>query len=520
MARVPASILFLATMMSGTLHAQTIVTSENPKAVSVTVYRDPARSNGGEINLYALNGFALITEKRIITVPQGEAIIRFEGVASGIVPVSAVVTGLPGGIIQKNRDAQLLSPAALVNGSLGRRVSLKRTNRQTGKITEEAADIIAGPEGGVLLKTATGIESLGCDGLPESLNYDKIPDGLTARPTLSVTTRSAHATTATVELSYLASGFDWAANYIVDINADTKTLNLFSWLTLANNNAENFIRANTQAVAGTLNRADTPSIAITPPQPTLSLQCWPQDITSTHPKWGLETLDLQRQRRFEKNIGDAIVVTAMRVSSPRMEAAAPAPGMMAKQEELGDLKLYRVPEPVTIAANAQKQVALLTKNNVPFEQFYKIDLNAFYVQATPLPTQKILRLKNTVERGLGLPLPSGSVAVFGHAENDTVLIGQDVLRDSAKGENVELKIGMSSEVQATLTNNPSPDKKTITLTNANSKPVQVEVHIIAGATQKILMPSQKLGRKNGRVMWVTIVPANGTASLTYAWQAK
>jgi hypothetical protein len=520
MARVPVLVLLIATTLSQTLHAQTIITSENPKAVSVTVYRDPARSNGGEINLSALNGFALISEKRIISVPQGEAVIRFEGVAGGIIPVSAVVTGLPGGVIQKNRDAQLLSPAALINGSLGRRVNLKRTNKQTGKITESTADIIAGPEGGVLLKTATGIEALGCDGLPESLNYNKVPDGLTARPTLSVTTRSERATTATVELSYLASGFDWAANYIVDINADGKTLNLFSWLTLANSNAESFSRANTQAVAGTLNRTDAPDVANTAPQPTLSLQCWPRDITSTHPKWGLETLDLQRRRLFEKNSSDSIVVTAMRLTAPMMESAAPVMVMMAKQEELGDLKLYRIPEPVTVAANAQKQVAFLTKNNVPFEQLYKIELNANYVQSAPQPLQKILRLKNTLEKKLGVPLPSGTVAVFAHAENETLLIGQDLVRDSAIGETAELKIGMSAQVQATLTNNPSPDKKIITLTNANAKPVQVEVHIITSATQKLLSPSQKLGRKNGQALWATTVPANGTVSLTYAWQAK
>jgi hypothetical protein len=59
-----------------------------------------------------LNGYALITETRRISIPAGEGEIRFEGVAGAILPESAIVTGLPEGVIEKNQDAWLLSPAA------------------------------------------------------------------------------------------------------------------------------------------------------------------------------------------------------------------------------------------------------------------------------------------------------------------------------------------------------------------------------------------------------------------------
>ena len=38
--------------------------------------------------------------------------------------------------------------------------------------------------------------------------------------------------------------------------------------------------------------------------------------------------------------------------------------MMAEREDLGDLKLYRIPIPVTVASNSQKQVALLEQPTV------------------------------------------------------------------------------------------------------------------------------------------------------------
>jgi hypothetical protein len=162
------------------------VVASPPINIAVTVYRDP---NGrGGIDLERLGGFALVTETRTVRLPAGTSTIRFEGVAGGIVPVSAIVTGLPGGTVEKNRDARLLSPASLIDGSLGRRVTLRRTDRATGAVREEVASIVAGPANGVVLRTESGIEALRCSGLPERLLYPGVPPGLSAQPVLSVAT--------------------------------------------------------------------------------------------------------------------------------------------------------------------------------------------------------------------------------------------------------------------------------------------------------------------------------------------
>src|ERR1041384_994700 len=117
--------------------AQTIVSSPGPDHVAVTVYRDPNRGPDQAPNLAWLNGYALISETRTVTLPAGETELRFEGVAGGILPQSAIVTGLPEGVIERNRDAYLLSPATLLDRSLGRRVHLRRTSRATGAVREQ-----------------------------------------------------------------------------------------------------------------------------------------------------------------------------------------------------------------------------------------------------------------------------------------------------------------------------------------------------------------------------------------------
>ena len=70
--------------------------ADAPTDLSVTVYRAPRR-DAGEMDLDGLQGFALIRETRLIRLPAGESRVRFEGVADGIEPVSAIVAGLPVG---------------------------------------------------------------------------------------------------------------------------------------------------------------------------------------------------------------------------------------------------------------------------------------------------------------------------------------------------------------------------------------------------------------------------------------
>lgn len=288
-----------------------VVRSARADQVAVTIYRDPRGGSLGAINLRDPGGFALVTETRRVRLPKGRAVVRFEGVAQGIVPVSAIVDGLPGGTVEKNRDARLLSPASLVDGTLGRLVTLTRTDRATGVRRSESAMLVSGPAGGIVMKTAQGIETLRCSGLPERLEFAGVPRGLSDQPVLSVTTVTPSARTATVTLSYLASGFDWRASYVATIAPDGSHLDLFAWLTLANANPAAFVDAGLQAVAGRLNRGAFADIERQ--ASALVLRCYPLGTTTSN----------LRTRGFA--MADEIVVTASRKMSMQM-APPPPPG--------------------------------------------------------------------------------------------------------------------------------------------------------------------------------------------------
>ena len=377
------------------------------------------------------------------------------------------MSGFPEGVREKNQDAWLLSPASLLDASLGRRVHLRRTSAQTGSVRETEAVVRSGAGGAVVLETPDGIESLRCDGLRATLVYDRVPAGLSAKPPLSVRVRSPSAVRATVSLSYIASGFDWQANYVARLSPDGASLDLFAWLTLANGDETGFRQADTQAVAGRLNRRAHNRAR--PQAPPLGLRCWPAGTT---------TSDLEEQV-FQK---EEIVVTGSRMMlmdvamAPEPVPSPPPapPAMMAQQEELGDLKLYRIPEPVTVAARSQKQVALLAREGVKVETVYRVDLYA--ANPANLRVTRILSTRNTRDQGLGLPLPAGRVVIFGTGQARPILLGRGSLEDHAVGEEVEIPVGASTSVAVTAaklsTGADESAEWELSVSNAQPKPVR------------------------------------------------
>lgn len=512
--------------------AQQLVVSESPDSVSIAIYRAPGRGADEPINRNYPRGYALITETRTIDLPQGEAKVRFEGVAEGMYPESAIISGLPQGVIEKNRDARLLSPAGLVDAYLRRSVTLQRTDSATGAIRMQEAILRTGSQGGIVLETEDGFEALRCTGLPERLLFDEVPADLSPRPTLSVLTESERPVRATIQLTYLAEGFDWEANYIVeakaagvqrsDAAADSdaaQKLSLFAWLTVANGGDQSFPDAQLLAIAGEPNKERRATQPQSPPV-NLRLQCWPDDTTSDVPLRRLAKLGFAPPPPPPPPppapalaMGESIVVTGSRVS--RADSAVPVAAIQAAQEDLGDLKLYRVPEPITVAAEAQKQVAMITQPMVAYRSFYR---GRFSGQdnccgdGVPRPLELLLRADNKQEDGLGLPLPQGKVAVYEPSEYGPLLVGQTYLGDKAVGQEVELPLGPRAEVQWAIS---APDEKRprrfeLLLSNASARPVDVEIEVPFE-----LRRGRGFDKIDGVPTWRGTIPAQGERRLSF-----
>lgn len=512
--------LLLATIAAPAA-AREAVEASPPTALSVTVYRNPERAPDERIDREWPRGFAMISETRQVTLPPGESTIRFDGVAEGMVAVTAIVTGLPGGTIEKNRNADLLSPGALVNGTLGNRVTITRTNPGSGTETSEDAIVRTRADGGIVLQTAAGFEAVRCSGLAENLTFDRVPAGLSAQPVFSIATRSPSGGTYTVTLTYLAWGFDWQANYVATLAqgtpADDLAMRLTSWLTLVNDNGQSFPDAELLAVAGRLQVVSDYRTLADPPDATpLRLLCYP--LGSTARGTPVEMMGPRPvpppppppPAMMAAPLAQDIIVTGARVSRA---------AMVARQEDLADLKLYRVPERVTVAAKSQKQIAFLDKDRVTGRMLYVSECTPWTDDDGARPASVLLATVNDEKHGLGVALPTGSLTVFEQSPRGDQLVGSRTLRDYAAGQDVEIDLGSSTQVFASCTavNRGSAEEsgarvrmRTV-LSNANPTPVTVRL-VLGGAGQGRIEGLRGVRVKDGAQVIKVTVPANGSRS--------
>jgi hypothetical protein len=489
--------------------APAYVLAEAPTDLSVTVYRAAARPSGS-IDLDALQGFALVSETRAVHLPAGESRVRFEGVADGIEPASAIITGLDEGVLEKNRDASLLSPSALVAAAVGKAVVLTRTNPKTGSVQSLPGTILSDAQGGVVFKTAQGIEALRCSGLPETFSFEPAT-GLASRPTLSVLVRTRTPLSARVTLSYLAGGFDWAADYSATVSADGKSMDLGAWVTLANGNGVGFPEAHTQVVAGRVNHE---SGAVEPIETggAILASCWPRGSTSDFP------MLLQYAREFSAGAAGGRMFKKALAAAPAEFEEVAVTAQRVTQEQLGDLKLYRVPTRTTVASRQSKQVRLLDRSGIPIAAVYGAELADEARpekpgDGVPVPAVKYLRTRNNAASHLGVPLPSGSVAVFGLHGGQRLLEHESGVRDLAVDEEVEINMGESPDVEVTATR--AGDSHRVQIANARAAPIDFELTLRLPEGTRVVSADRAISAKNGRPIFKFEVPAQWTLALAY-----
>jgi hypothetical protein len=510
-----------------------------PSDVSVTVYRAPNRASGA-IDLDRLEGFALISETRTVHLSAGLSQLRFEGVADGIEPASAIVTGLPAGVMEKNREGKLLSPAALIAAAVGNPVMLLRTDKGTGRLQRLTGTLMSDAGGGVVFKTAEGIEALRCSGLPETFSFSGVTD-LKATPTLSVMVRNTEASTHTVTLSYLARGFDWAADYVGTLSGDGKTLDLGAWVTLANGNGVGFPAARAQVVAGRVNRENGGDGAgdIQPLDAggAIVAQCWPQGSTSDAPE-SILVAGMASGQMDRLTMKSAMFAAP---ASAAMEEVVLTARRNVQQEQLGDLKLYRIPDRTTVASRQSKQVRLMDRSGIPVNRVYGADFAANGAAVTAAASV-LLRTMNNTANHLGLPLPSGRIAVFAARDGAKVLLHEAGMRDLAVDEEVEIDLGESPDVQiaaqrektnidpagiqnlplvpgVTMVRSAKVDNvNRVLIRNARAAPIAFELRLRLPEGGRIVRADHPLATKNGRPIFRLTIPANDSVTLRFQTQ--
>ncbi len=533
---------------SGAAAETPIVVSKLADDLAVTFYRDGSRSPDEFLTFDAddedepLGGFAMIAETRTITLPPGEAIVRFEGVASGIIPQSAIM--INGDLKEKNFDSRLLSMRGLVDAFTGQRVTIRRTNDVTGKVTSEAGNIVTRPDGAILLKTARGYETVACQGNLDTILFPGLPKDLTAKPTLSMTTRPDNpGGTMTVTVAYLADNFDWQANYVGTFAPDGQSLKLSGWLTLASKDKTSFANAEVNAVAGHVLRAfltDEEEDALEDEKENnpyaednidLDYACWPQGRTASGKRYpvlfGPGSLPTKTSPIYVHYSGygfggcdddgvcdDAVIVVT---GSRRVTVS-----------DLGDLKLYSLPFKTNVPSKNMKQAQFLRTTELKGETLYRGEFRAGDGSGDDM--ELVFKFENKKKNGAGKPLPSGHIALFQHTRAGRQLVGETHIADKAVNEEVKIKISdddidvdfdvddTDKEGETKQVNGLDIDwqQKELTIENDFEFPVTVEIEFSDNPgydyNYKLSRFSRRLKKKDGKRIWRVVVAAESEAS--------
>src|SRR5689334_24543434 len=206
--------------------------------ISVTIYR---------------NGQSLVQDVRQLELPAGRTRQEFPDVSAQIRSETVTLSGPGIGIVEQNFDFDLLSPDKLMEKAVGSVVTIVRTNPATGAETREQAKVLAA-NGGIVLQIGNRIEVLRDDGLPVRVVFDKVPENLRARPTLSVTVESGHSGSRPAKLTYLTPGLGWKSDYVALFDEGAGKIDVQGWITLTNNTGTSYNNADVVMVAGTPNR--------------------------------------------------------------------------------------------------------------------------------------------------------------------------------------------------------------------------------------------------------------------------
>ena len=432
------------------------------------------------ITVYNQN-FGLVREVRTVGVGTGRVEIEFGDVASAIQTETVHVRGLGASsfrILEQNYQFDLLSPQKLLEKYVGRTVTVWRTDPESQREVPVEAEVLS-VHNGTILRIGDEITF----NVPGRITFPEVPENLIAEPTL-VWLAESRAREQQLEVSYLTSGLNWKADYVMVLGEDDDEAGLTGWVTLTNGSGASYENAQLKLVAG----------------------------------------DVQRVGR------DEMMRHAARPEADAMQAAP------FTEQAFFEYHMYTLARPATVLNNEQKQVTLLeapsfgvTKKMVFYgaAQYYRGS------HGNIVSNQKVsvfLDFDNAERNGLGMPLPAGIVRVYKEdGSGAQQFIGEDRIDHTPRDERVRIRMGDAFDVVGDrrqmrwtpMGSCTSESEWALELRNHKDTPVNVDVVEPIGGSWEILRSSHPAERVDAHTFRFDVpVPARGAVQVTYTVRVR
>jgi hypothetical protein len=383
---------------------------------AVTIYSSAAP---GSMNVAALAGgyanmpgYALVSDRRRLNLPNGRGELRFVDVAKRIDPTTVSFASVddPQGtrVLEQNFQFDLVSAAKLRERYIGEQVSVEqvqgdRVERFTGKLMSAADPVIVLLDSGEVLTLNRS----------DNIRFAALPGGLITRPTLVWLLDSKRGGEQLAQVSYQTQGMTWWADYNVtlDESGGACKMDLSAWVTIVNQSGLSYPQTKLKLVAGEVNRA--------PAAPAGKMMM----------ARSAEINEAASDSFEESQLFEYHLYTLGRPSD--------LPDNSTKQLELF---------PAAIGSPCKKQLIFTAVENQGFYYGQPVQDQGYYATSKG-NTGAYLEFVNRKENGLGIPLPAGRVRVNQASKDGSLeFIGEDVIDHTPRNETLKLKLGDAFDI--------------------------------------------------------------------------
>ncbi|MEO8611912.1 MAG: DUF4139 domain-containing protein [Chloroflexota bacterium] len=369
----------------------------NDKHVSLTIYNQ---------------GTSLVRDRRTVELQAGTNTLDFTDVTAQIDATSVTLTTPddPNGtlVLEQNYLYDLVGADALLKRYLDQIIEVTAADGEyfSGRL------LSANSIHEIILQTEDGRVAYLTGDKIRDVRFPALPGGLMTRPTLRWLLHTEKAGARPIELTYLTGGMNWTADYNLLLATDNKTFDLNGWVTLDNTSGATFVDAQVKLVAGDVRRLPGPGRRL-------------HEVRMAKANYAAEPEQVEQRAMFE-------------------------------------YQLYEINHPVTVANNETKQVEFVAGQHVPANIYYVyaqymyfggyadhpvIESSSDSEDAIHITTR--LEFSTGEEKGLGKDLPTGRIRVY---QTDTdgaaVLIGENTLKHTPKGETVDIELGKAFDLVA------------------------------------------------------------------------
>jgi hypothetical protein len=382
-------------------------------------------SNRTSVDLTIYNqNLSLIREERTINIAKGLSNVVIPDIPATIDGTSLHFLSRTApsavSVLEQNYQYDLVSQGKLLEKYIGKEVEFIRVNEETKKeYTVKGKILSTGYQVQPIYgSSATNYAYVG--GMVAEINgkiemnpagrlvLPSLPEGLILKPQLEWLVSNTQPGDHKSEISYLAGGLSWNANYVALLNKDDNQIDLTGWVTLTNSSGTSFRNAGLKLVAGDVNVV--------------------QDELAFRGGRMMETM------------------------------AKSADQQQFKQTELFEYKLYSLQRKTDLNNNETKQIELVSGNNVNSKKVFIYDgladqwrswYNNYsyrnqesFGQQSNTKVGVFVTFKNDEKSGLGIPLPKGKVRVYKRDDDGKEqFIGEDQIDHTPKDEELRLYLG-------------------------------------------------------------------------------